>query len=111
MVARWAPVFPTKDPLLQPAWISLKLIGVKSNRAAPGVVVPLEQGADKHEQEVRSGDGYISQSDLRLHFGIGKSRTAQKIVIRWPSGLVETLSDLPANHYYIVREENGVDQS
>jgi enediyne biosynthesis protein E4 len=92
-------------------WISLQLIGVKSNRAALGAVVTLEQGSDKHEKEVRSGDGYISQSDLRLHFGLGSSTRAQKIVIRWPSGLVETLSDLPANQYYVVREGGGVDKS
>jgi len=92
-------------------WISLQLIGVKSNRAALGAVVTLEQGSDKHEKEVRSGDGYISQSDLRLHFGLGSSTRAQKIMIRWPSGLVETLSDLPANQYYVVREGGGVDKS
>ena len=97
-------------------WISLQLVGVKSNRAALGALVTLEQGSsnrenDKHEKEVRSGDGYISQSDLRLHFGLGKSSRAEKIMIRWPSGLVETLSDLPANQYYVVREGRGVDQS
>jgi len=74
-------------------------------------VVTLEQGSDKHEKEVRSGDGYISQSDLRLHFGLGKSSRAEKVVIHWPSGLVETLSDLPANQYYVAREGNGVDKS
>jgi hypothetical protein len=92
-------------------WISLQLVGVKSNRAALGAVVALEQGGDRHEMEVRSGDGYISQSDLRLHFGLGKSSKAEKIVIRWPSGLVETLSDLSANQYYVVREGSGVDRS
>jgi len=92
-------------------WISLQLVGVKSNRAALGAAVTLEQSRDKHEKEVRSGDGYISQSDLRLHFGLGKSSKAEKIVIRWPSGLVETLSDLPANQYYVVREGSGVDNS
>ena len=92
-------------------WISLQLVGVKSNRAALGAVATVEQGRDKQEQEVHSGDGYISQSDLRLHFGLGKSSKAEKIVIRWPSGLIETLSDLPANQYYTVREGSGVDQS
>ena len=92
-------------------WISLQLVGVKSNRAALGAVVTLEQGGDKHQKEVRSGDGYISQSDLRLHFGLGKSARAEKIVIRWPTGLVETLSDLAANQYYVVREGSGVEQS
>jgi hypothetical protein len=92
-------------------WMTLQLVGVKSNRAALGAVVTLEQSGDKYEQEVRSGDGYISQSDLRLHFGLGKSSRVEKIVIRWPSGLVETVSDLPANQYYVVREGSGVDQS
>jgi hypothetical protein len=92
-------------------WISLQLVGVKSNRAGLGTVVTIEQGSDKHEKEVRSGDGFISQSDLRLHFGLGKSSKAEKVVIRWPSGLVETLSDLPGNQYYVVREGSGIDKS
>jgi len=92
-------------------WITLQLVGVKSNRAALGAVVTLEQGNDKHEKEVRSGDGYISQSDLRLHFGLGPSSKADKVVIRWPSGQIETLNDLPANQYYLVREGSGVDKS
>jgi hypothetical protein len=90
-------------------FISLKLVGVKSNRAALGAVVILEQGADKCEKEVRSGDGYISQSDLRIHFGLGKAPKAQNVTIRWPSGLTETLSNLLANHYYTVIEGRGVD--
>jgi len=92
-------------------WISLQLVGVKSNRAALGAVVTLEQGGDKREMEVRSGDGFISQSDLRLHFGLGNASKAERVVIRWPSGLVETLSDIPANNYYVVREGSGIDKS
>ena len=90
-------------------FISLQLIGVKSNRAALGAQVKFEQDGDKHEKEVRSGDGFISQSDLRVHFGLGKTAKAEKIVIRWPNGLVETLKDLPANQYYVVREGSGID--
>ncbi|HTQ61295.1 MAG TPA: CRTAC1 family protein [Candidatus Solibacter sp.] len=90
-------------------FISLQLVGTKSNRAALGAAVTLEQGTDKREKEVRSGDGYISQSDLRLHFGLGQASKAEKITIRWPSGLVETLKDLPANQYYVVKEGSGAD--
>jgi len=90
-------------------FISVQLVGTKSNRAALGAAVTLEQGTDKREKEVRSGDGYISQSDLRLHFGLGQATKADKIVVRWPSGLVETLLDLPANRYYVVREGSGID--
>ena len=90
-------------------FISLKLIGTKSNRAALGAVIALEQGNDKCEKEVRSGDGYISQSDLRVHFGLGKALKADKLTIRWPSGLVETLQNLSANQYYTVIEGRGID--
>jgi enediyne biosynthesis protein E4 len=90
-------------------FVSLQLIGVKSNRAALGAQVTFEQDGDKHEKEVRSGDGFISQSDLRVHFGLGKAAKAEKMVIRWPNGLVETLKDLPANQYYVVREGSGID--
>jgi hypothetical protein len=84
---------------------------VKSNRAALGALVTLVQGGDKYAKEVRSGDGFISQSDLRLHFGLGASSQAEKVVIRWPSGQVETLSHLPANQFYVVREGSGLDKS
>jgi hypothetical protein len=90
-------------------FISLQLVGVKSNRSALGAVVTLVQGTDRREQEVRSGSGYISQSDLRLHFGLGTAKKADTVTIRWPSGLVETLRDLPANQYYVVREGSGID--
>ena len=90
-------------------FVGLQLVGNKSNRAALGATVTLEQGNDKREQEVRSGGGYISQSDLRLHFGLGTAAKAEKIVIRWPSGLVETLRDLAANQFYVVREGSGID--
>jgi len=71
--------------------------------------VTLEQDGDKYQKEIRSGGGFISQSDLRVHFGLGKAEKAEKIVIRWPNGLVETLKDLEANRYYVVREGSGVD--
>jgi hypothetical protein len=90
-------------------FISLQLIGLQSNRAALGARVTLEQSGDKYQKEVRSGDGFISQSDLRVHFGLGKAIKAEKIVIRWPNGLVETLTDLAANQYYVVHEGSGVD--
>jgi enediyne biosynthesis protein E4 len=90
-------------------FISLQLLGVKSNRAGIGAVVTLVQGNDRRDKEMRSGDGFISQNDLRVHFGLGKATRAEKIVVRWPSGVVDTVADLPANKYYVVREGSGVD--
>jgi hypothetical protein len=92
-------------------FISLRLVGTKSNRAAIGAEVTLESDGQKTYDEVRSGGGFISQSDLRLHFGLGRATKADKITIRWPSGTVDTLSDLKANRFYVVREGAGVDAS
>jgi hypothetical protein len=90
-------------------FISIQLVGVKSNRAALGAQVTLKQNGGTYQKEIRSGDSFISQSDLRVHFGLGKAEKAEKVVIRWPNGLVETLKGLEANRYYVVREGSGVD--
>jgi enediyne biosynthesis protein E4 len=91
-------------------FISLELVGSKSNRAALGAEVTMQTDDGPRTQEVRSGGSYISQTDLRLHFGLGKAEKAEKVAIRWPSGLSETLSGLPANQFYIVREGQGIDK-
>jgi len=92
-------------------FVNLQLVGSRSHRAALGARVTLITGHDRRTQEVRSGGGYISQNDLRLHFGLGPAAVAEKIEIRWPSGLLETLENLPANRFYLIREGQGVDQT
>jgi enediyne biosynthesis protein E4 len=92
-------------------FISLQLIGTKSNRAALGAEVTVQTDDGPRTQEVRSGGSYISQNDLRLHFGLGKTEKAEKITIRWPSGLSDTLSGLAASHFYTIREGQGVDKA
>ena len=89
-------------------FISLQLDGVKSNRAALGAELTLYQDGLKTYTEVRSGGSFISQNDLRIHFGLGGDTQAERIVIRWPSGIVDTLRDLPADRFYVVREGQGV---
>jgi enediyne biosynthesis protein E4 len=92
-------------------FISLQLEGTKSNRAAVGAQVTVQTAEGLRIQEVRSGGSYISQNDLRLHFGLGQARKADQVTIQWPSGLTETLSGLAANQYYVVREGQGVDSA
>ena len=58
--------------------------------------------------EVHSGRSYLSQNDLRVHFGLGGSTKVDKVQIRWPSGLVEDLTNLSADHYYSVIEGQGI---
>jgi hypothetical protein len=88
-------------------WISLKLIGTKSNRNAVGARVELKAGGLTQVDEVHAGDSYLSHSDWRLHFGLGKATTVDEITIRWPSGKVEKLTGVKAGRVVTIREGNG----
>ena len=95
-------------------WIKIKTIGTKSNRSGIGARIkcvthlPGEKSLHPQIDEVRSGGGYFSQNDLRLHFGIGKAESIELLEIRWPSGLVETLKDIKPNQVIFVKEGEGI---
>jgi enediyne biosynthesis protein E4 len=88
--------------------ILVKCVGTKSNRSAIGARLKVTVGAHAQIREVMSGGSYYSQSDLRLHFGLGRAAAADSLEVAWPSGLKETLRDLPANHLFVVQETNGI---
>jgi hypothetical protein len=102
------------DSRLKNNWIKVRTIGTKSNRSGIGArlrCVTRVAGQEKpHSQidEVRSGGGYFSQNDLRVHFGIGIAEKVELLEIRWPSGQVDTLKDLKANQLYYVTEGRGI---
>jgi hypothetical protein len=85
-------------------WVDLKLEGTHSNRSAIGARVKLIAGGRTQLAEVRSGGSYLSQSDFRLHFGLGASDTVDAIEIRWPSGRRQKLADRKADRVLTVRE-------
>ncbi|HZQ54520.1 MAG TPA: CRTAC1 family protein [Bryobacteraceae bacterium] len=89
-------------------WISLELAGTKSNKLALNARVKVTAGGFAQTDEVRSGGSYLSQSDLRLHFGLGNCRQADKVEIVWPSGVTETLTNLPADRFYCILEGTGL---
>jgi hypothetical protein len=95
-------------------WIKVRTIGTKSNRSGIGariLCVSQESGASSPRvqmDEVRSGGGYLSQSDLRVHFGLGKAQQVQTLEVRWPSGLVDTIHGFPANRLVYVKEGTGI---
>jgi hypothetical protein len=91
-------------------WISIKTVGVRSNRNGIGTRVEVRAGPLRQADEVRSGSSYISQHDLRLHFGLGEYREAGEIVLRWPSGQVDRLQHVPAGRRIIVQEGRGIVQ-
>ena len=95
-------------------WIKIRTIGVKSNRSGIGarilcVTTPLgESKPHKQIDEVRSGGGYFSQNDLRVHFGIGQAQRVDLLEIRWPSGQTDSLKDVKPNQLYYVTEGKGI---
>jgi hypothetical protein len=96
------------DSSNQNNWISIKAIGVKSNRDAIGARIKCATEDGSQIDEVRSGGSYYSQSDMRVHFGLGKSQKVKTLEIRWPSGQVDTLSGLAVNQFVYVKEGAGV---
>ena len=89
-------------------WISFELGGTKSNKLALNAQVKVTAGGFTQTDEVRSSGSYLSQSDLRLHFGLGASPRADKVEVFWPSGKVDTLKDIAADHFYCIEEGAGV---
>ena len=85
-----------------------KLIGTKSNRAAIGARITIHAGAVKQFSEVRGGASYLSQNDLRLHFGLGIAAKMDSVEIRWPNGATETLRNVPADAIYTIVEGSGI---
>jgi hypothetical protein len=88
--------------------VLFKLIGTKSNRAAIGARVTIHSGGLKQFSEVRGGASYLSQNDLRLHFGLGNAKQMESVEIRWPNGNVETLENVAADAIYTVVEGSGI---
>jgi enediyne biosynthesis protein E4 len=85
-------------------WILLKLVGHKSNRDAIGAEVSAVTGAGTQVATVSTAGSYLSSSDKRVHFGLGKERVVKEIEIRWPSGIRQVLKDVPADQILQVDE-------
>jgi hypothetical protein len=85
-------------------WIEFSLEGAKSNRSAIGAQITLYWDGKEQLQQVSGGNGFASQNDRRLHFGLGKNPKVERAEIRWPSGAVQTLNDLAPNRLYTIKE-------
>jgi hypothetical protein len=85
-------------------WITLRLIGHKSNRDGIGAVVELKTAAGKQWATVTTSGGYLSASDPRVHFGLGEKPTASCVEIRWPSGTAQTLTEVKPDRQIDVEE-------
>jgi len=88
--------------------VLIRLAGVKSNRSGIGARVKIVSGDLVQTDEVHSGDSYISQSDLRLHFGLEKRTKIDLIEVRWPSGTVDKITDAKVNSIVSIKEGSGI---
>ena len=89
-------------------WASFELSGTKSNRLALNGRISIVAAGVTQTDEIHSGGSYLSQNDLRIHFGLGASEKIQSVTIHWPSGRVETLNNLAVDKYYSVLEGQGI---
>ena len=85
-------------------WLTLRLVGHKSNRDGIGAVVKLTTGQGSQWVTATTSGSYLSASDPRVHFGLGNNLAALTIEIRWPSGLVQTMSNVKADQQLQVDE-------
>ena len=85
-------------------WITIKLIGVKSNRDGIGARVKVSTPAGEQYATVSTAGSYQSSSDVRAHFGLGTERTVKEIKVYWPSGIIQVLRNVSADQIQSVRE-------
>jgi hypothetical protein len=88
-------------------WIAFKTVGTGSNRDGIGARIIVKNGERTLVDEVRSGSSYISQNDMRVHFGLGVRTKIDSVQVRWPSGLVEHFDNLSADTIHTLKEGSG----
>ncbi len=89
-------------------WISIKVIGSKSNRTGVGARIKVMTEGKTQINEVRSGGSYYSQNDLRVLFGLGKEAKVKSIEVQWPSGAVDSVNDVAVNQVIYIKEGAGL---
>ena len=90
------------------SWIAFALEGTRSNRSAIGARVAVHWDGQQQIQDVLGGSGYSSQNQRRLHFGLGDAERVEKVVVHWPSGLVQELRAPALNRLHRVVEASDV---
>ena len=90
-------------------WIKIKLMGTRCNRTAIGARIRVVTGEHSQVDEVHSGGSLMSQSDLRLHFGLGTAKLIDVIEVKWPTTQkTERFTNVPANQILTIKEESGI---
>ena len=88
-------------------WLTVRLVGTRSNRDGFGASLEAVAG-DLHQYvQAISGSGYLSQNDPRPHFGLGQNNEVERLIVRWPSGTVQTLEHVKADQILTITEPAG----
>jgi len=90
------------------SWLLVRLVGMRTNRAAIGSRVIVESEGRQQVREVRSGGSFCSQNDLRLHFGLGGAREASRVTVKWLGCGEEILERVPADRLVVIQEGKGI---
>jgi hypothetical protein len=85
-------------------FLNFKLLGTKSNRDAIGARIRVLAGSISQIREVEGGGSYLSQSDLRSNFGLGKATRAETVEVKWPSGLQQVFDNVETDKFYLIEE-------
>ena len=88
-------------------WLTIRLVGAKSNRDGIGAVIRLTSASGEQWSTIHSGSSYCSQSDLALTFGLGKD-TSATVEIEWPSGIKQQIGQVAANQFLTIDESRGI---
>ncbi|HEX8423709.1 MAG TPA: CRTAC1 family protein [Pyrinomonadaceae bacterium] len=89
-------------------WLGLQLVATKSNPAATGAIITWQAGGVRRSRLKTAGGSYLASHDPRELLGLGASAKVESVEIRWPSGVIDKLSNLPVNTYLKVVEGQGV---
>ena len=103
--ARTRPALLINETATTNHWVLLKLVGTRSNRSAIGALARLTAGGRTQVDEVRSGRGYQSAEDLRLHFGLAGQTNIDRLEVRWPSGTTNVWNNLPTDRVLRISED------
>jgi hypothetical protein len=103
-----APVLLRNDGGNRSSWLSIQLVGRRSNRSAVGTRILLRAAGLEQARETKAGSSYDSQNDPRVHFGLSDARQIEELEIRWPSGKFEKHAKLAANQAFLLDEERGL---
>jgi hypothetical protein len=85
-------------------WIMIQARGTKSNSFGLGATVKLETSEGLQVREINNVASYLSSNDVRLHFGLGRAKTIQRIEVHWPSGTRQVLTDVAVNQILVIEE-------